>query len=473
MRFPPKTLFLIPVLVAGLSLIPDGRVRAQTFKTLHSFIGQGDGAFPEAGVILAGNRLYGTTYSGGTSANGTVFAVNTDGTDYTNLHSFQMTSEGVGLHGGLVLSGTTLYGTASHAASQAWGAMFAVNTDGTGFTNLHNFTNSNDGGGPYAGLTLSGSTLYGATMNGGSVNNGTVFKANTAGTGFTILHSFTGGSFGTVGVYAGLILSENVLYGTTYRGGSSGNGTVFAVHTDGTGFTNLHSFTAIGGTYGSNNDGANPYASLTLSGNRLYGTAYNGGTSGNGTVFALNTNGTDFTILHTFTPTPSNYPFTNSDGAKPYAELRLSGSILYGTASMDGSRGYGTVFAVNTDGTDFMTLYSFTGGSDGSSPRAGLILSENTLYGTAYYGGSQPPYQFGTVFSLSLPPPPRLVLTRSGANVVLTWPTNTAGFTLQSTTNLVSPANWITNSPTPVVVNGQNTVTNLVSATMQFYRLSR
>ena len=45
--------------------------------------------------------------------------------------------------------------------------------------------------------------------------------------------------------YAGLILSGNTLYGTTIDGGSSGNGTVFAVNTDGTGFTNLHSFTAL------------------------------------------------------------------------------------------------------------------------------------------------------------------------------------------------------------------------------------
>jgi hypothetical protein len=84
---------------------------------------------------------------------------------------------------------------------------------------------------------------------------------------------------------------------------------------------------------------------------------------------------------------------------------------------------------------------------------------------------------YGTVFGLSSPlPQPTIIL--SGTNVILTWPTNVdgfsyAGFTLQSTTNLVSPAVWTTVLPSPVVVNGQNTVTNPISGTQQFYRLSQ
>ena len=99
-----------------------------------------------------------------------------------------------------------------------------------------------------------------------------------------------------------------------------------------------------------------------------------------------------------------------------------------------------------------------------------MILSGNTLYGTANGGGSS---GNGTVFSLTLPGPPQLTIIPSGPYVILTWPTNAAGFTLQSTTNLVSPAVWTTNSPAPVVVNGQNTVTNPISGAQQFYRLSQ
>jgi len=100
-----------------------------------------------------------------------------------------------------------------------------------------------------------------------------------------------------------------------------------------------------------------------------------------------------------------------------------------------------------------------------------LLLSGNTLYGIAYGGGSS---GNGTVFSLSLPvSPPQLTIIPSRANVILTWPTNAAGFTLQSTTNLVSPAIWTNVSPGPVVVHRRNAVTNPILGTRQSYRLSQ
>src|SRR6266851_4968597 len=106
---------------------------------------------------------------------------------------------------------------------------------------------------------------------------------------------------------------------------------------------NLHSFTAL--PYGTNSDGANPGTGLILSGNTLYGTAGNGGSGGVGTVFALNTDGTGFTNLHSFSG--------DSEGAYPYGGLILTNNTLYGTASREGISGGGTVFAVQTDGTGF------------------------------------------------------------------------------------------------------------------------
>jgi uncharacterized repeat protein (TIGR03803 family) len=488
-----KNLFLLPALIAGLNLIPAGRVTAQTFTNLHSFTllnnyTNSDGARPYAGLILSGNTLYGTAFYGGSSGNGTVFAVHTNGTGFTNLHSFtafsvlsSTNSDGANPSAGLILSGNTLYGTAGYGGSSGAGTVFAVHTNGTGFTNLHSFTarpgplyTNSDGADPWAGLILSGNTLYGTANGGGDFGYGTVFKINTNGTGFTNLHSFTATSNYTnsdgADPYGGLILSGNTLYGTAYDGGSSGNGTVFAVNTNGTGFTNLHSFTLLNNS--TNSDGARPFAGLILSGNTLYGTAEYGGSSGAGTVFAVYTNGAGFTNLHSFTANSGSL-HTNSDGTSPQAGLILSGNTLYGTALLGGSSGDGTVFALNTDGTGFTSLYSFTTlnnstNSDGANPYGGLILSGNTLYGTASVGGSSGQ---GTVFSLFIPP--QLTIIPSGANVILTWPTNVAGFTLQSTTNLVSPAVWITNSPAPVVVNGQYAVTNSTSGTKKFYRLSQ
>jgi uncharacterized repeat protein (TIGR03803 family) len=114
-------------------------------------------------------------------------------------------------------------------------------------------------------------------------------------------------------------------------------------------FTNLHSFSALSGpSNATNSDGANPYAGLILSGNTLYGTALNGGSFGDGTVFAVHTNGTGFTNRHSCTATAGSNS-TNSDGSHPYAGLILSGTTLYGTASI-GKRGWAIASPAITPG---------------------------------------------------------------------------------------------------------------------------
>jgi uncharacterized repeat protein (TIGR03803 family) len=480
-------LFLLPALIAGLGLIPAGRVTAQTFTTLYNFPHSSLNApiDPNA-LILSGDTLYGTTTSS-LDGPGTVFAVNTDGTGFATLYNFTGGLDGMAPGGGLILSGNTLYGTTADGGGYGNGTVFKINTDGTGITILYRFTatpypatTNSDGAQPHSGVILSGNTLYGTASRGGSAGNGTVFAVNTDGTGFTILHTFTASppypnftNSDGASPACRLILSGNTLYGTAGGAGSLGHGTLFAVNTDGTGFTNLHTFT--GGS-----DGAFPLVGLVLSGNTLYGGAGGGG-SGSGTLFAVNTDGTGFTTLHSFTAAPPYPNNANSDGVGPRVAI-LSGNTLYGWAATGGSSGSGTVFAVNTNGTGFTTLHSFTApksngsydstNSDGAVPVAGVILSGNTLYGTTWQGGSSGE---GTVFSLSLGPAsaPQLTIIPSGANVILTWPTNVAGFTLQSTTNLVSPAVWTTVSPGPVVVNGVNAVSNPISAKQNFYRLSQ
>jgi len=433
-----KNLSLLPALVAGLSLIPAGRVTAQTFKNLHSFTAfisstNNDGAYPQTGLILSDNALFGTARSGGNSGYGTVFKVNPSGTGFTNLHSFAGSpNDGANPYAGLILSSNTLFGTTAFGGSSGYGTVFAVNTNGTGFTNLYSFTALNqnyftnsDGAYPLGGLILSGNTLYGTAVQGGSSGNGTVFAVNADGTGFTNLHSFTTETTNSSGIYtntdgvypeAGLVLSSNALYGTAYYGGSSDMGTVFTINTDGTGFTNLHSFA------GYPNDGANPQAGLILSGNTLYGTATQEGLAHFGTVFAINTDGTGFTNLHNFTKEPFG---TNTDGAFPIGALTLSSNTLYGTANGGGRSGNGTVFKLNTNGTGFTTLYSFTAlfgpfstNTDGAFPSGGLIISSNTLYGTAFNGGRS---GHGTVFSLpnSIPLAPVILAQPQGQTVAI------------------------------------------------------
>jgi uncharacterized repeat protein (TIGR03803 family) len=358
------------------------------FTNLYSFTNGVDGASPFAGLALSGNTLYGTTEYGGKNLNGTVFAINTDGTGFTILHTFTF-FDGSFPMAGLVLSGGVLFGTTWNGGTSFDGTIFSINTDGSGFTNFYNFTGGDDGSAPKAALTLSGEVLYGTASAGGSNGFGTVFSIQTGGTGFTNLYNFTGGA-GGLNPQTTLYLTNNILYGTTEYGGASGNGIMFALNADGPGFTNLYSFTG-------SDDGGNPAGGLV--GDTLYGTTVNGGTDGYGVLFAINPNGTGLTNLYSFTP-PNNKPSeANPDGANPMANLILSSNVLYGTTENGGSAGNGTVFAVNTDGTGFTNLYSFTVRSDGAEPVGNVILSGGTLYGTTQYGGES---DRGTVFSINI-----------------------------------------------------------------------
>jgi len=243
-----KNRFLLPALMAGLGFLLAGRVMAQAFTNLYSFTADtsgynSDGADPFAGLILANNILYGTTENGGTNGAGTVFSVNTDGTNFTTLHDFAGINTRFPEQAGLILSVGTLYGVTSGGGLNGEGAVFAVSTNGCGFTNLYSFTaltsiTNWDGANPTAGLILSGSTLYGTAADGGTNNQGTIFAISTNGETFTTLHSFSAAGYNSSGQdtnsdganpVAGLVLEGNTLYGTAYVGGTNGQGTVFAI----------------------------------------------------------------------------------------------------------------------------------------------------------------------------------------------------------------------------------------------------
>jgi uncharacterized repeat protein (TIGR03803 family) len=372
------------------------RLMGQTLTNLVTF-NDGDGASPQAGLVLSGGTLYGTAYAGGSSNFGTVFSVNTNGNNFTNLYSFNgaiyntntssyITTDGANPQGTLVLSGNMLYGTTYAGGSSDAGTVFTINTNGSNYAIVHSFTGGGNGANPEAGLVLSGNTLYGTTFLGGATGNGSIFRVNTDGGDFTNIYSLRGGTNGA-NPEAGLVLSGNTLYGTTFGPyfdqSSSFYGTVFSVNTSGGSFSNVYSFTggndgaypeaglvlsgstlcgtaSGGGDFGNGTvfevstngsgfssylfytNGANPQAGLLWLGNTLYGTAANGGSQGWGTVFAFNTIG-GFTTLYTFSG--------GSDGASPETGLLLAGNTLYGTTQTDNyGSGFGTVFALTLSG---------------------------------------------------------------------------------------------------------------------------
>jgi uncharacterized repeat protein (TIGR03803 family) len=398
------------VMVAVLSLTAGAR--AQTYTVLKNFnLNINATGYQADGTLVQGpdGTLYGVAKSGGSGASGVVFRIQTNGTGFTVIKNFPLTdlatgtnSDGATPQAGLILSGSTLYGTAAAGGSSGKGTVFSLSTNGNNFTVLKSFTaidpitaTNTDGANPEAALVLSGGTLYGTAVYGGTAGNGTLFRVNTNGTGFTNFYNFTGGSDGG-NPEAPVILSGSTLYGTASTGGDGGLGTVFSVSTNGTGFNLIHDFS------GSGTDGDTPVAGLVLSGSMLFGTTeYGDSGSGDddGTVFRVSViGGSSFTNLYSFTANSSA-----ADGFNPIAELMLSGSTLYGTTGNGGvGTPFGTVFKINTDGTGYATLCSLTG-NGGWGPNGGLIMSGGLLYGTTVNGGLLPTvfaFANGTVFSV-------------------------------------------------------------------------
>jgi uncharacterized repeat protein (TIGR03803 family) len=451
-----------------------------------------DGIHPQAALTVSGNRLYGVMSGGGNGGSGTIFAVNTDASGFTNLYNFSAppmmyytNGDGEWPRARLVLSGNTLYGAASSGGTgggtsfMGEGTLFKINTDGSGFATLFNFPDGSDGGTMPNGLVLSSNTLYGTTGSGGNAYNGTVFKIATDGSGFTRIHDFSASAYDSssgsqtngdgASPQAALVFSADTLYGTASRGGSGGGGTVFKLGTNGLGFAVLHNFT--------NSDGSVPSAELMLSGGMLYGTTGAGGSGNDGTVFKIGTNGAGFSTLHVFPATVSDGAgnYTNSDGAEPYGGLILSGSMLFGTTESGGSGGSGTIFAINMDGSGFTNLYSFSAldsntNFDGANPYAGLALSGNTVYATAFNGGCAGD---GALFALSLAvAPPWLDIQPNGNALVISWLSSATGYSLQQSTNL-STTNWTAFGGT-VSSNGTTmSVTNSSPTGNLFFRLTQ
>ena len=240
----------------------------------------------------------------------------------------------------------------------------------------------------------------------------TVFELSPKeGDGYTetVLHSFGDGSNDGQNPEAGLILDgAGNLYSTTPVGGIHGWGTVFELSPrEGGGYTEtvLHSFDYNG------SDGAYPLAGLIFDGTgNLYGTTNEGGIHttcfgypGCGTVFELlprQGGGWTETVLHSFG--------SGTDGIVPAAGLIMdTAGNLYGTTYEGGIRGGGTVFELSPregGGYTETVLHSFGSGTDGYFPFAGLIFdAAGNLYGTTDYGGIHETCDLnacGTVFEL-------------------------------------------------------------------------
>ena len=419
-------------------------------------------------------NFYGTISSGGEGASGGVFvmtpagvvtvvhnfgadaAYNPDGSlaSLDGLNPSAALIQGIG-------NDTNFYGTTSSGGSQGNGTVFSA-TPGGMVTILHNFGDGSalnptdpadsDGAEPVAALVEdTHGNFYGTTQGGGAANNGTVFVMDSHGN-VTILHNFRdgsaknpNGSTATDGSnpLAGLFLAtDGKLYGTTQGGGANNGGTVFAINPVGAAnpglVTIVHSFGASNVKDNHGNavtDGTTPEAGLIEgTDGRLYGTTrFGGANEDDGTVFAMNllgaaTNPGVVTIMHSFGSSTvlNSLGVSVTDGNSPVAGLCLGADHnFYGTTLFGGANN-GTVFSMTTQGV-VTILHIFGDGTsinpdgtltnngqtttEGLNPEAGVIQgTDGNFYGVCNDGGLGPYIDFsntpdGTIFKIAITTP--------------------------------------------------------------------
>jgi uncharacterized repeat protein (TIGR03803 family) len=379
-------------------------------------------------LLLAddGNIYFGTT--GGGKGAGAIGRL-TPGGELSTLYALADNgSEGVSVWSRLIqASDGHLYGVTFIGGGEGLGTLFRVTLEGE-FTVLHKF-----GGGhpaperPYTGV-IEGpdGNLYGTTLYGGQTRKGTIYSIAKDGKNFTVLLEFNGGN--GENPEGDLVDGQDgYLYGTTMKGGSGNRGTIYRISLSGD-HEVLYSFPELGrfrNGVATNSTGADPRAGLLLGAdNNFYGTTYQGGQHGHGTVFRFTRDG-EITVLHSFAG-------ASFDGARPVSLLTQDATgNIYGTTEYGGAMNQGSAWRIAPDGT-FTLLYSFNINAHGVSPFAGILPAYDTLYvATQYdyldsYGG---PVGSGTILKLDVsdgsPLPLQLSASASeitfGESVTITW----------------------------------------------------
>jgi uncharacterized repeat protein (TIGR03803 family) len=321
-----------------------------------------------------------------------------------------------------------LYGTTASGGEgglyYGFGTVFKLNKDGSGYAVLHHFVGSSSSQWQPSSALLEGhdGLLYGTTLYGGEANAGTVFRIAKDGSGFALLHSFLGSSGADGREPMGRLVqsADGVLYGCTDRGSATpispmdpGDGTIFKVTADGSDYTILRSFDYFGG------DAARPIQMIEGSDGALYGITGGltvaGGTSNtniDGVVFTVQKDGSGYGILHAF-------GVVTNDGVGPTGLLEDLDGTLYGTAGDGGTNRLGAVFRLQKDGSGYESMVSFTDTVRMGRGPVGLTRGrDGAFYGVTVFGGDM---DFGTMFRFLPPEFPEMLGVKPGARPMISF----------------------------------------------------
>ena len=259
---------------------------------------------------------------------------------------------------------------------------------------LYAFKGSPDGANPeYGDLVFEAGNIYGTTAYGGTSSVGTVYELMPSGSGYTesVIYNFSG--LDGRHPFSGVIFDQaGSLYGTTYDGGPTGGGTVYQLTPSGSGWTETTLY-----TFFDDSNGDYPWGGLIFdSSENLYGANSDAGADG-GTVYELSPPGTWTTlaVLYSFAG-----PFNARCGPRGTIVMDGAGN-LYGTTYCDGANNVGNIWELSPSG-GYKDLHDFTGGNDGGNPISNVVIdpSNGTLYGTASAGGTQ---GHGVVWEITFP----------------------------------------------------------------------
>jgi len=397
MKLKPLVCLSLIKLVGSFALM----TQAQTFSVIHRFTGV-EGRYPEAGVTVRGNSLYGTAFEGGNSF-GSVYEVQRVGSDWVTVPLYLFGAGEGGSPMTRVVFGPDghLYG-ATYFGGPGFGTVFDLIPPLTICKTANCFWKENvldnfmDGADPFGDLVWDDEgDIYGTLALGGAYGYGFVYELTKSGNNWTEtpIYSFYGTTTGDSPEGGVVLDSHGNLFGTTY-GGPSHYGTIFELK-----FINGSWVETFRYDFQNGSDGRYPMSGLAFdSSGNLYGATSEGGNGNGGTIFELSQSGDSWTFNLLY----SLSALQDSKNCGPWRALTVDAGNLYGTTYCDGPNNLGNVFKLtNTqNGWVYTSLHDFTGGQDdGANPRSEVAIDTGGhLYGTTTFGGLQ---DFGVVWRIS------------------------------------------------------------------------